>query len=175
MQHSHGTLGRGFAPTPKARTIMAAPELHRDAFGRLVLVDAAGGEHVGVAPVRSFPLSDPQRGIALVNAQGQEVCWLDSLDELSVDARTLLEAELAEREFAPVIQRIVSVSSVTEPAEWRVETDRGPTTFVLKTEDQVRRIEPHRALIVDAHGVRYVIPDVRNLDPYSRRVLERYV
>jgi len=57
----------------------------------------------------------------------------------------------------------------------RVDTDRGPTRFVLKTEDDVRRLGPYRALIIDAQGVRYLIPDTRDLDAYGRRAVERYL
>ena len=32
-----------------------------------------------------------------------------------------------------------------------------------------------RVLIVDSHGIRYLIPDYRTLDATSRRLLERYI
>ena len=34
-------------------------QLERDAFGRLVLTDIEGVRHVGVVPVRAFPLTAP--------------------------------------------------------------------------------------------------------------------
>ena len=43
-------------------------QLQRDASGRLVLIDAAGERHEGVVPVRAFPISAPEDGIALVDA-----------------------------------------------------------------------------------------------------------
>jgi hypothetical protein len=62
-----------------------------------------------------------------------------------------------------------------EPSEWEVETDRGPTRFILNNEDDVRRLDDQRALVIDASGIRYLIPDLRSLDAASRRVLERYL
>jgi hypothetical protein len=56
-----------------------------------------------------------------------------------------------------------------------VITDRGVTRFVLKSEDDVRRLGPHSGIIYDAHGVRYLIRDTRQLDLYSRRALEQYI
>jgi hypothetical protein len=56
-----------------------------------------------------------------------------------------------------------------------VETDRGPTRFVLKSEDDVRRIGDHQIVIVDAHGTRYHIPDINAVDAKSRRIVEWYV
>ena len=49
--------------------------LHHDAWGRLVFTDAAGRQHVGVEPVRAFPLSDPACGVALLDAEGHELLW----------------------------------------------------------------------------------------------------
>ena len=74
-----------------------------------------------------------------------------------------------------MVRRIVRISAPVEPSEWEVETDRGRTRFVLNSEDDVRRLSDHRALIFDAHGIRYLIPDLRALDGTSRRLLERYL
>ncbi|HEY2827110.1 MAG TPA: DUF1854 domain-containing protein [Pirellulales bacterium] len=150
-------------------------QLAHDAFGRLVLTMPDGAQHVGVHPVRGFPISDPQRGIALCTAEGHELVWIEDLIQLAPALRTVLEKELAHREFLPIIKRIVRVSLQTNPCQWEVETDRGPTKFVLKSEDDVRRLENHRALVTDAHGIRYLIPDPESLDRHSRRVLERYL
>jgi hypothetical protein len=66
----------------------------------------------------------------------------------------------------------VGVSSLSEPCEWQVETDRGPTKFVLKSEEDVHRIGPHRAIIIDARGLRFLLDDARRLDATSRRFAE---
>ena len=75
----------------------------------------------------------------------------------------------------PQIHRIVRVSLQTEPCEWEVETDRGPTKFVLKSDDDVRRLDKRRAMVIDAHGIHYLIPDTDALDRHTRRILERYL
>jgi hypothetical protein len=149
--------------------------LHHDAWGRLVFTDAAGRQHVGVEPVRAFPLSDPAHGVSLLDAEGHELLWVDDLAELPAGVRGVLEEELRRREFVPVIRRILRVSAPVEPSEWEVETDRGLARFVLNSEDDVHALDEHRALLHDAHGVRYLIPDTRTLDATSRRLLERYL
>lgn len=149
--------------------------LHHDAWGRLVLTDADGQEHASVEPVRAFPITDPRFGIAMCAADGRELYWIENLDDVPQPARQLLEHELARRQFLPIVQRILKVSSAVEPSEWDVETDRGRTCFSLKNEEDVRRLAGQRALILDAHGIRYLIPDVRVLDAGSRRILERYL
>jgi hypothetical protein len=150
-------------------------ELTRDAFGRLTLTDADGRTHEGVSVVRAFPITDPQHWVAIVDAHGHELALVANLDAVPAHLRAILEEELAGREFLPEIRRIVKVSGRIEPCAWDIETDRGPRTFVLNAYEDVHRLANHRALIVDAEGVRYLVPDIRALDPVSRRHLERYL
>jgi hypothetical protein len=150
-------------------------QLGQDPWGRLVLTDENGLEHVGVLPVRAFPIRHPTGWIVLCDAEGRELRCIGDPAALPDHLRGLVEDELARREFVPVIRRVRNVSSYLEPAEWEVDTDRGPTRFVLKTEDDVRRLGPYRALILDAQGIRYLVYDTRELDPYGRRAVERYL
>jgi hypothetical protein len=150
-------------------------QLEYDTFGKFVLVEADGTRHVGVTAVRAFPISDPPHGLSLLSAEGHELAWIDDISELPQATRSTVESELAQREFLPQIRRIVGVSLQIDPCEWQVETDRGPTKFVLKSEDDVRRLDDLRATVTDAHGVRYLIPDTGSLDRRSRRILERYL
>jgi hypothetical protein len=149
--------------------------LHHDAWGQLVLIDADGRHHTGVEVVRAFPLSDPRHGIAICDARGRELVWLDDLDALPAPLARQIEEELAKYEFVPIIRRILKVSAPVEPSEWEVETDRGRTSFVLNSEDDVHELDEHRALITDAHSIRYLIADIGQLDANSRRLLERYL
>ncbi|SCX73034.1 DUF1854 domain-containing protein [Variovorax sp. EL159] len=150
-------------------------ELDRDAFGRLVLTDAQGERHVGVTPVRAFPLSAPGEGLSLVGSDGRELVWIDRVELLAAPARALLEQELAVRDFAPTLLRLHGVSSFGVPSTWTISTDRGDTTFVLKAEEDIRRLEGGALLIASAHGVQFRIPDVKTLDRASRKLLERFL
>ncbi len=149
--------------------------IERDAFGRLVLTDAQGLRHVGIVPVRAFPLTAPDAGISLVGPEGKELVWLERLDDLPPATRNLLAAELAVRDFAPTLQRLHNVSSFGVPSTWRISTDRGETQFVLKAEEDIRRLEGGALLIASAHGVQFRIPDVSALDRGSRKLLERFL
>jgi hypothetical protein len=149
--------------------------LQRDAWGRLVLTESGGRQHVGLTPVRAFPISAAEQGLALCDAEGREVWWVEALGELSPPVRQLLEEELGRRHFMPLIHRVLGISAPVEPSLWEVETDRGRTTLLLSSEDDVHCLEDHRALITDAHGGRYLIRDTRALDSASRRLLERFL
>ncbi len=150
-------------------------QLLHDPFGRLVLIDAAGERHEGVVPVRAFPISDPDVGIALVDAHGHELAWIDRIEQLPPELAELVSGELGSREFMPVISRIASVSSYATPSTWRVVTDHGETDLVLKGEEDIRRLTPPALLIADTHGINYLIRDRGALDAPSRKILDRFL
>jgi hypothetical protein len=148
--------------------------LSRNAFGRLVLTDGAGREHVGVTPVRAFPIAAPQEGLSLVGLVGLELGWVERLDALTPAARALVEEELAVREFMPRIEQLLSVSTFAVPSTWRVHTDRGAAQFVLKAEEDIRRLANGLLMITSADGVQF-LADRFALDKASKKLLERFL
>jgi hypothetical protein len=149
--------------------------LRRDAFGRLNLTAADGTVHEGVAPVRAFPIQAPDEGLALVNTDGKEVVWIDRVDDLPPDTAALVREELAGREFMPEISRIVDVTSFATPCTWTVETNRGPTEFVLRGEEDIRRIGSESLLVSDTHGIQFLIRNQYGLDKHSKKILDRFL
>lgn len=153
--------------------------LQRNAFGKLDYIGPDGVAHANITPVRAFALSAPERGISIVSAEGKELAWIDTLDELPETLRALLLEEFAQREFMPEIRRIASVGSYATPSTWQVETDRGATELVLKSEDDIRRLRnalyPNGLLIADSNGIHYLIRDRNALDAHSRRILKRFL
>src|SRR5262249_9784833 len=141
--------------------------LERDQWGQLVFIGADGKRLEKVGPTALFPISEPERWVLIRSADWDEMGCVGDSGKLPTDVWQLLKEELAQREFVPVIERIVRVSGNSEPCEWQVETDRGPTRFVLKSEEDVRRIGEQQILILDAHGTRYHIPDLSAVDAKS--------
>jgi len=137
--------------------------------------DAGGVRHVAVQPVRAFPLSAPDEGLSLVSAEGVELAWIDRPETLPAAQRAMLDEELAQREFVPVILRLRSVSTFSTPSTWEVDTDRGPTRLVLKGEDDIRRLAGGALLIADRQGLPFFVKDRFALDRGSRRLLERFL
>jgi hypothetical protein len=164
-----------FRPSPH----LAAPpprfSLERNAWGELVYIAPDGSRLSPVVPMPLFPISAPEHWISVRGPDGAELVCIEDPTDLALDVQQLLSEELARREFVPIIERIVRVSGSSEPCEWQVVTDRGPTRFVLKSEEDVRRIGDHQILIIDAHGTRYQIPDLNTVDTKTRRIIEWYV
>lgn len=150
-------------------------KLQRDALGRLILTTADGERHVGVTPVRAFPIAAPDEGLALISPDGREIAWVDRLANLPGETRQLIEEDLASREFVPEIEQLVSVSSFACPSAWQVRTNRGDTTLTLKGEEDIRRLSATRLLIADKNGIEYLIRDLSQLDRGSRKLLDRFL
>jgi len=163
-----------FKPSPHLTPIPRFT-LDRDQWGALAFIAPDGTRHANVTPVPLFPISSPESWVSIRAADGSELTCIEDLGSLPAEVSQLLRDELSRREFVPIIERIVRVSGSSEPCEFQVETDRGPTRFVLKSEDDVRRIGDHQIVIIDAHGTRYHIPDINAVDTKTRRIVEWYV
>jgi len=149
--------------------------LFRNAFGRLVLIASDGAEHIGINPVRAHPISAPDEGLSLVGTDGHELAWIERLADLSLADQALLKAELASRDFMPTVLRLKAVSTFSTPSQWTVETERGEADFILRTEEDIRRLPDGRLLIASSHGIQFIILDRFALDRGSKRLLERFL
>ena len=150
-------------------------DLQRDAFGCWVLVLPDGTRHSPVTALRAYPVSAPHQGVALMDADGHELHWVPDLSALPADLQTTLREALDEREFLPQILRLDTVSSLVTPSTWSVQTDRGATQFMLKGEEDIRRLTGTVLLINDANGVQYMIRDLAAMDKHSRKLLDRFL
>jgi hypothetical protein len=157
---------------------MTAPtsfELNRNAFGQLVLRAADGQTYAGVLPVRAFPIQSPEEGISMLHADRHEVAWIDKLTDLPGSIQSLIRDELQMREFMPQIQAILSVTSFSTPCTWHVKTDRGETRFVLRGDEDIRRVGLTTLMVTDSHGIQFLIRDKASLNKESRRILDRFL
>lgn len=143
--------------------------------GRLRVTLPDGEAYEPVLVVRAFPISSPDQGFSLMSVDGHELAWFEHLDTLEPAARALVQQALDEREFMPVISRLVEVSGFVTPCTWQVDTDRGPARFVLKGEEDIRRIGNGALLVSDSDGIHYLIRDVAALDRSSRKILDRFM
>lgn len=155
----------------------AAPafQLERNAFGRLEYTSPEGEHHVGVVPVRAFPIVAPEEGISIVSPEGHELLWIAHLAALPEAQQALLREEFAQREFVPEIRRLKQVSSFSTPSTWEVDTDRGATRLLLNGEEDIRRLSRQSLLITSGDGVQFSVRDLGALDRHSRKLLERFL
>jgi hypothetical protein len=126
-----------------------------------------------VRVVQAAPLAAPLRYISFLDEKGSEIGTVADLRELDADSQQLARAALDRFYVVAEIRRIQSTRLEMGVSYWEVETDRGPRAFTLKDpQENVRDLGLNRTLLVDAHGNRYQIPDLRQLDQASRKALE---
>jgi Domain of unknown function (DUF1854) len=148
--------------------------LTRDSAGRLEL-SLNGDVFRNVTPVRAFPVTAPNEGIALMSKDGKELLWIARLSDCEPEFAALVSEELAQRDFMPVISEITSVSSYVTPCTWVVATDRGVTQFILRGEEGIRKLGSGALLITDSYGLQYLVPDYRKLERDGRKILDRFL
>ena len=124
-------------------------KLNRDLQGRLMLSNEYQQiEHLVIA-IRAFPISAADEEIALVDRQGNELLWIENLQDIPVEWQELIEEEFASRDFMPEIKHIDSVA--------------------------IRRLSSTALLITDQYGVHFLIRDRTKLDRQSAKLLDRFL
>jgi ATP-binding cassette subfamily B protein len=148
-------------------------ELELDAEGHL-WAQAPGVERLAVSARRAFPLSNPDAYVSLVDVHHYERACFSTLSLLSEQQREILQRALSKGDFLPEIRHIRAITQEATQSRWQVDTDRGPTDFIVDQEDHVRPLLDGRHLISDSHGMRYLVPVPSALDVASRKLLARY-
>jgi hypothetical protein len=143
--------------------------------GRWFFVSADGIQHDHVMAVRSFPVAAPEEGISVVDVDGKELLWIPNLSQLTETVSAKILMAMTQREFMPQILKLNGVSSFVTPSTWDIETDRGPTTLLLKGEEDIRRLSGTVLLVTDGHGVQFLIRDLAQMDRHSRKLLDRFL
>jgi hypothetical protein len=123
--------------------------------------------------IRLFPLTEKERWLSLMDKDGKEIGILKDLRGLSGNSLTALRKELAQRYIIPHIQCILSCRERFDMTEWTVETDRGVRTFLTRgLRDNAKQPLARHFILKDVEDNRYDVPDIMQLDPESRRLLE---
>ncbi len=154
---------------------MSTGQLERNPLGRWAWTDAHGTRHEPVLVVRAYPVTAPEQGVGIMDMEGHELAWFDRLDQVTAPLQDRLREAVAEREFLPEIQRLQAVSSLVTPSFWTVQTNRGQARFLLKGEEDIRRLTGKTLIVSDVDGVQYLIRDPMALDRHSRKLLDRFM
>ena len=150
--------------------------VERNALGRLLAHVEGQSEPVeDVRVARCFPWSLPDQYVSIRNKDGKEIWLLKSLEELDEPSRQIVHEELRDKFFNPRIRRVVEFKHEFDVTSIKVETDRGPVTFQVRSRDDVRVLSPTRALFRDADGNTYELVDLSALDQASRKYLGDYL
>jgi len=149
--------------------------LEKDVFGNIRLTLESGQMFDQVKIIRAFPISNPENGFSIVDQDGHELVWFDSLSDLNDHNQNIIKSSLEQIEFIPVNSAITGLNTYALPSIWDIQTDRGKTRLKLKSEQDIRRVSAEALLITDANGIQYLIKNRKTLDKFSKKVLDRFM
>lgn len=147
-------------------------KIARNSFEELTVELPDGTTYTNVEAIRSFPLTDSNKYISLLDSEEKEIGIIQDIKQLPRESEKILRSELQKRYFLPKITKIHSLDGEFGVTRWSVETNRGPVTFGMRTRYDVVSLENGRVLIKDADGNRYEIENYHRLDPDSIALLE---
>ena len=147
-------------------------KIARNSFEELTVELPDGTTYTNVEAVRSFPLTDSNKYISLLDDEEKEIGIIQDLKQLPRESEKILRSELQKRYFMPKITKIHKLDGEFGVTQWIVETNRGPVTFSMRTRYDVVSLENGKVLIKDVDGNRYEIENYHRLDPDSMALLE---
>lgn len=150
--------------------------IYRNRAGQLVAELVGNQDPVtDIRVSRCFPRSFPEGYIAICDRDGKEIALLRHPEEIDPHSLRVVEEELRDKVFIPKIQRLLSKEHEFGVTSITAETDRGLVTFQIRSRDDVYVPSLLEVQFRDADGNVYHVPDIRQLDPRSRKLLEEYI
>jgi len=145
-----------------------------------VAVDELDGREVRMRAFRALPVSNEDCYISIgyqtQRGRIREIGVLPDVRALDKLDRECLETSLRVRYFVYRVTRITRLTEDLGVLLWEVATDRGPKHFSIgRDHSLVGPWGTHGRVVRDMADNRYVIPDMRELDPISRSAFNRLV
>lgn len=138
----------------------------------VTLTTSDGNTYTELEPRRLFPIHDPDRYITLLTLEGKEVALIRELSDLNEEARAVIADSLTDFYLVPHITAVLSITEKSGTLHWTVRTNRGEKQFDIRNRNHDIRLNSDGSIRVrDADDNRYLIPDYRQLDKHSLRLL----
>ena len=150
-------------------------KIRRNQFAELEAELPDGSVHAPVEPVRTFPLTQPNQYISLLDAHKNELGLIEDINQLKKADQTVLVEELEKCYFMPKITKIHALEGRFGVTQWEAETDSGSVFFDLRSRNDITSLSGGRVLIKDVDGNRYEIVNYHQLDPKSVALLETQI
>ena len=123
-----------------------------------------------------FPLTPTEKMVAFLDSSERLVGTLRSPDELNPESARILEEELREQYFRPVILKVSRLVKRLGLIEMDTLTDAGPRLIRFRSaREDIRELNPGRFLLTDAAGDRYELPCLDALDNTSKALWHNLV
>ena len=141
----------------------------------LCLITEDGTYHVDTITM-AFPLSHRTSMVVVRDQDGEEIGIISNLSGLDEASSKIVSMEMEKSYFLPAILDVYDVAEHLGVATWKVETDRGARTFLVRQPRQnLRKIGRRRVVIRDVDGNRYEIKNIQSLPPRAQRKFEEFL
>lgn len=134
-----------------------------------------GKEFKRVILTRTLPLSLPDEYICISDIEKNEVGIIEKIADFSPEQQKLINSELSQRYYCPVIDKIETIKEKMGNFYFDVIIGGVKKSFAVK--DITKSIRQHGNAIdvTDIDGNRYRIEDFNSIEAKSRRKLEPYL
>ena len=135
-----------------------------------------GRKFENLEPRRLFPLSGLEKYITLLDEEGVEQAIIRDLRTLPAQERKTIEDCLREYYLIPKVTKITDSREKYGVVTLEVETDRGNAVIEIRNLlHGIKLLYGYRVLLRDSNDNRYEIPDIRQLDKYSRQLIDQFL
>lgn len=157
--------------------LIKASDVRFEREGEDRVVARTGGHALRIGNVvTAFPLSRPQCMIQLRDEEGQEIGILDDIRQLDKESRRIVQEQLDRSYFMPRILDVEGMESKLGVETWKVVTDKGPRTFMVRRPRiNVRKLGRLRLIIKDVDGNRYDVRNWSRLPPRAQRHIQGHL
>jgi hypothetical protein len=124
---------------------------------------------------KCFPWSGPNRFLSLRDKDDNEICLIESFEDLDPETGAIIKRYLEIVEFVMEITHIRQIEEDLELRRYEVQTVQGDRTFQTELEAWPEVRTDGSILIKDVGGDLFRIKAVSNLDSKSQKILQTYV
>lgn len=131
-------------------------------------------EHTDISIKQGFPLTAPNQYVAVLNKEGKEIGMIPDSTLLDDASQAALARYFDTAYYEVRIIKVLTVRSTFGITTWKMTTDRGERTLVVRDRSDIRKLPPDRLLFTDIEGMRYLVDDYSRLDARSQLLIEEY-
>lgn len=140
--------------------------------GQLLLQQDNGTCRVDLIPC--FPWSNKHGDLSVRDAKGDEVFYIDTMDDLEASSQEAIQSWLDREHFVHEISAIDAIERQFELTHWQVQTQRGRRHLQTPIDYWPTTLKSGALLIEDVNGDMFHISDPKKLDRTSQQLLWAY-
>jgi len=144
-----------------------------DKDGFLLLFVNGKYEKVELKPC--FPWTTPNKHLALVDKEGKEKKFINSIDDLDEKSQECIKMALVESGFCFEVTHIEKIEEEFELRRWWGKTKQGDRQFQTKLLDWPRLLPNKGVLIQDLYGDLYYVSDLSGSNVDKKGLLTAFI